>query len=238
MLSEKPTLLILHGWGCDESVYSRLVEHLSRTYRVILPELPGFGKTPEPPEPWGVSDYADYVAELCDSRGIVPDVLLCHSLGCRLAIKLLSEGRLNPEKVVFTGAAGIRPHRPLKQRLKTRLFKLKKLLVKMSPEKLEELRQKHGSQDYRDASPIMRQCLVKIVNEDLIHLLTKVPHYTLLIWGENDDSTPISDGYLMECLMPGAGLAVIKNAGHYAFLEQHELFCKILDHYLQEEVKK
>ncbi|MCL1831349.1 MAG: alpha/beta hydrolase [Oscillospiraceae bacterium] len=225
----KPTILILHGWGCDKAVYAGLTAHLSATHTVILPELPGFGETPEPPDAWGVSDYADCVAEL----GVNPDVLLAHSLGCRIALKLLSDGRLNPRKIIFTGAAGIKPKRTLSQRVRTRVFKLKKLITpKLSPEKAEALRQKYGSADYRAASPLMRQCLVKIVNEDLTNLLAKVPQDTLLIWGENDDSTPLSDGQLMEKLLPNAGLAVMKNAGHYAFLEQPALFLKIIDSYL------
>jgi pimeloyl-ACP methyl ester carboxylesterase len=228
MCIKNKTILILHGWGCDAKVYANLTRHLCENYTVILPELPGFGATPEPDSPWGVSDYADYVANL----GIKPDILLCHSLGCRIAIKLLAEGRLSPQKVIFTGAAGIKPGRTLAQKLATRLFKLKKLFLKPFPKAVERLRNKYGSEDYRAASPIMRACLVKIVNEDLTELLQKIPHDTLLIWGENDDSTPISQGYLMECLMPGAGLAVIKNAGHYAFLEQPALFKKILDTYL------
>jgi pimeloyl-ACP methyl ester carboxylesterase len=235
----KTTLLILHGWGCDENVYAKLTEHLSADYNVILPELPGFGKTPEPPAPWSVSDYAEYVAEFCETHAVEPDVLLCHSLGCRIAIKLLSgDGGYNlpsVRKVIFTGAAGIRPKRTAAQKAKTRVFKLKKILLLPFPKALEKLRQKYGSPDYRNASPIMRQCLIRIVNEDLTHHLDKIEPETLLIWGENDDSTPLSDGKLMERLMPNAGLAVIKDAGHYAFLEQHELFCKILDSYLKSE---
>lgn len=222
-------LLILHGWGCNASVYANLTEHLSKNYEVIIPELPGFGATAEPPTAWGVSDYA---AHLCDLLDFQPDVLLCHSLGCRIAIKLLAENKINPQKVIFTGAAGIKPKRTASQKLKTRVFKVKKLFLKPFPKLLEKLRSKYGSADYKAASPIMRQCLVKIVNEDLTELLPFVTHDTLLIWGENDDSTPLSDGKLMESLMPNAGLAVIKNAGHYAFLEQPALFIKILDSYL------
>ncbi|MCL2754660.1 MAG: alpha/beta hydrolase [Oscillospiraceae bacterium] len=231
----KPTLLILHGWGCDKSVYSDLVAFLEPRYNVVLPELPGFGATPEPPEPWGVYEYAEYVADLCDREGIIPDVLFCHSLGCRIATVLLSGEigyNMSPRKVIFTGAAGIRPKQTLRQKLRTRLFKISRVLLRPSPEKLEAMRQKYGSADYRSATPMMRQCLVKIVNLDLTELFMEVKNDTLLIWGGNDDSTPLSDGYLMECLMPGAGLAVIEGAGHYAFLEQPALFKKILNSYL------
>ena len=225
-------LLFLHGWGCDKTVYANLVEKLTPRYNVILPELPGFGDTPEPLTPWGVSDYADYIVQYLQERELNPDVMLCHSLGCRIAIKLLASGRLTPTKTVFTGAAGIRPVASTSQKFKTRMFKAKKALLKPFPKVLEKMRQKYGSADYRNATPIMRQCLVKIVNEDLTPLLPQVKSEVLLVWGENDDSTPLSDGQTMERLMPDAGLAVIKSAGHYAFLEQPDTFGRILDSYL------
>jgi pimeloyl-ACP methyl ester carboxylesterase len=231
-MNNKPTILILHGWGCDESVYAVLFEHLSKNYNVVLPELPGFGKTPEPPAAWGVGEYADYVEEFVKNSDINPEIIIAHSLGCRIATKLLSHKRLTPEKVVFTGAAGIKPKRTVLQKMRTRIFKIKRFFVKPFPKLTEKMRMKYGSADYRNASPIMRQCLVKIVNEDLTDLLPKISCETLLIWGENDDSTPLCDGRLMEKKIPDAGLAVIKNAGHYAFLEQPALFLKILDSYL------
>ncbi|MCL1867008.1 MAG: alpha/beta hydrolase, partial [Oscillospiraceae bacterium] len=128
----KQTILILHGWGCTASVYSRLTAHLGDSYEVILPELPGFGGTPEPPTPWGVSDYADYVADFLRERGITPDVVLAHSLGCRIALKLLTAQKSDKNsgvldsvtKVIFTGAAEIKPKKTAKQKLRTRLFKL------------------------------------------------------------------------------------------------------------------
>jgi pimeloyl-ACP methyl ester carboxylesterase len=238
MFIEKPTLLILHGWGCSSSVYAHITEHLSQNYRVALPELPGFGETPEPPEAWGVSDYADYIKDYCESHSIHPDVILAHSLGCRIAIKILSETVSTPlaaaksPTVVFTGAAGIKPKRTAAQKFRTRVFKAKKFALKPFPKLIEKMRQKYGSADYRAASPVMRASLVKIVNEDLTALLPKIKQEVLLIWGENDDSTPLADGRLMEKLIPNSGLAVIKNGGHYAFLEQPELFIKILDSYL------
>ena len=53
----------------------------------------------------------------------------------------------------------------------------------------------------------MRQCLVKAVNEDLTDHLPNIKADTLLIWGDMDTATPLSDGRLMEKLIPSAGLA-------------------------------
>ena len=68
-----------------------------------------------------------------------------------------------------------------------------------------------------------------VVNEDLKFLMPSVTADVLLIWGENDDATPVSDGYTMEKLMQKAGLAVVKGAGHYPFLDQPKVFFGIMD---------
>ena len=229
----KNPVLLLPGWGCNGETYRKIINHLSSDWRVIAPDLPGFGQSPEPPEPWGVDDYAELIRNFCEKLKLQNITLFGHSLGCRIIIKLLAEGfNLAGGKVILTGAAGIKPRKRLSQKIKTSVFKTGKVFLKPFPRLLTKLQNRSGSPDYRAASPMMRSCLVKIVNEDLTELLAKVNAEVLLIWGKNDDSTPLSDGKLMERLMPDAGLAVIENAGHYAFFDRPEQFIKILDSYL------
>lgn len=66
----------------------------------------------------------------------------------------------------------------------------------------------------------MRATLVKVVNEDLKPLISKLSCPTLLIWGDKDTATPIADAREMEQLIQDAGLVVCEGAGHYSFLEQ------------------
>ena len=103
-----------------------------------------------------------------------------------------------------------------------------KICKKIMPDALENLRRKNGSADYNAASPLMRQCLVKVVNEDLTSLIPNIDVPTLLVWGQSDDAVPLSDGQLMEKLIPDAGLVVFEGCGHYAFLEQGGRFCRII----------
>ena len=104
----------------------------------------------------------------------------------------------------------------------------KKISKKTSPYVFKNLPTKHGSADYNAASPLMRQCLVKVVNEDLTSLIPNIDVPTLLVWGQSDDAVPLSDGQLMEKLIPDAGLVVFEGCGHYAFLEQGGRFCRII----------
>lgn len=233
-------VLLLQGWGTEITLYSAVVSEIAKKYRVYAPDFPGFGKSDEPLDAWCVDDYADFVIAFCREMGITKTILVGHSFGCRVIIKLLSreDCPIEVEKVILTGAAGIKPVQSEAAKKKASAYQRGKkilstpIMKKLFPNALEKLRTKHGSADYRAASPMMRQVLVKTVNEDLTHLLPKVKQETLLIFGRNDDATPITDGQRMEKEMPNAGLAVIENAGHFAFIEQQYLFLRIVDSFL------
>ena len=108
-----------------------------------------------------------------------------------------------------------------------------KLIYAMFPELIDDWRNRQGSADYRNASPMMKQCLVMAVNEDLTDLLPKIKQDTLLIWGDKDTATPIEDAKIMEEKIPNSGLAVLKGAGHFSFLEQPVIFRNIMRSYFQ-----
>ncbi|MBP5249262.1 MAG: alpha/beta hydrolase, partial [Lachnospiraceae bacterium] len=97
---------------------------------------------------------------------------------------------------------------------------------------IDDWKSRQGSEDYRNASPVMRQCLVKAVNEDLTERLPRIKQETLLIWGDKDTATPITDGQKMDELIPNSGLAVIQGTGHYSFLEQPVVFKNIINAFL------
>lgn len=233
-------VLLLQGWGTEITLYSAVISEIAKKYRVYAPDFPGFGKSDEPTTPWCVDDYADFICAFCKEMGITKTILVGHSFGCRVIIKLLSRDDcpVSVEKVILTGAAGIKPVQSEASKKKASAYQRGKkflstpVMKKLFPNALEKLRTKHGSADYRAASPMMRQVLVKTVNEDLSHLLPKIKQEVLLIWGRNDDATPIADGQRMEKEMQNAGLAVIENTGHFAFIEQQYLFLRIIDSFL------
>lgn len=235
------TVVILQGWGTEMSLYDSMAASISSDYRVVQFDFPGFGGSDEPREPWAVDDYADFFLRLMDKLKINKATLIGHSYGGRVIIKLASRKNLpfDIERIVLVDSAGILPVKTPKQLRKIRRYKrLKKfysnpLIYKIFHKQIDAWRDKQGSADYRNASPMMKQCMVKAVNEDLTDLLPLIKQDTLLVWGENDTATPISDGRLMEKSIPNAGLAVISNAGHFCFVEQRVIFDSIMKSYFK-----
>ncbi len=236
-------IVLLHGWGSNIKLFSNLIDLLSKKYTVVAMDMPGFGESQEPPSAWCVDDYVDFVIKFLADYDAKQVMLLGHSFGGRVIIKLNSRNDLpfTVSKVILVDSAGILPPKSNKKSWRTRKYKMgkaflsTKIMRKIAPNALEKLRVKYGSADYVAASPLMRQVLVKVVNEDLEPLLPNIKCPTLLIWGVNDTATPLSDGEKMEKLIPDAGLVKLENAGHYSFLEQQFLFNRVMCSFMKIE---
>ena len=78
----------------------------------------------------------------------------------------------------------------------------------------------------------MRESMVKLINEDVREYLPIINVPTLLIWGEIDTATPLSDAKLMESMIPDVGLVTLPDCGHYIFLENSLYVNKIIANFL------
>ncbi len=229
-------VVLLHGWGSNIELFRGVTDVLKTKYTVIAPDMPGFGKSDEPKEPWDVSAYAEFIIKFLSEFGVKHATFLGHSFGGRVIFKLFEMENLPFEinKVILVDAAGVKPKKTFKQKLKTYKYKLGKSILslppvmRLFPNAIENLKSRSGSADYRAASPMMRQCMVRVVNEDLTHVFSSVNVPALLIWGKNDTATPLCDAKLMEKLIPDAGLVVLEHSGHYSFLEEAYTFNKVL----------
>ncbi|MDX1642418.1 MAG: alpha/beta hydrolase, partial [Balneolaceae bacterium] len=243
---EGKPILILHGWGSDSNVMMPIAKLIGDIRRCYLVDFPGFGKSAEPQSPWNVDDYADIIDEFATNIVDEPKFdLIVHSFGARVALKLLTRAEIRSkiDKVVFTGAAGLKPKRSASFYLKKYTAKTLKLPFYLLPQSLREkgleklrktcLWRSLGSSDYQKLAGTMRQTFVTCVNEHLDHLLPKVDHEILLVWGANDTATPLHQGKQMENLFKNCALVVIDGAGHYAFLDKPKQFAAILKAYLE-----
>lgn len=229
---DAPAVLVLPGWMAKASIYRIVADALSSKYHVILPDMPGFtGDTPEPPAAWDLDGFVDFTVSLINKLNLKQLTLMGHSFGGRIIIKMMNRPSLpfEVDRIVLIDAAGIRHELSSRAKYKQKMFKLAKHF--MSDTQIEHYKETHGSADYRAASPLMRECMVKAINEDLTPLLPGVRPEVLLIWGTADTATPVSDGELMERSMPDAGLARIEGAGHFSFADAPVVFTNILRSY-------
>jgi len=95
-----------------------------------------------------------------------------------------------------------------------------------------EMRDKRASADYKAATPVMRQTMNNVLPLDYTDRMPRITAEVLLIWGENDTATPLEHGQTMEKLMPNAGLAVIRGAGHFSYADNWPQFSAVLRAFL------
>ncbi len=216
-------VIIMHGWGCNVDTVASIENLFKGKMRVINVDLPGHGKSSEPPSVWGIEDFTSLMEKFISRLELKRPSLIGHSFGGRISILLSSRGEV--DKVVLVDSAGIKPKRSLSYYWKVYSFKAMKHMVmllfgkKNGAEIVEKLRGKKGSADYRNSSPRMRAIMSRCVNEDLKYAMPSIKAPVLLVWGEDDTATPLSDAKTMKSLIPDAGLVSFPGCGHYSFLD-------------------
>lgn len=242
--SGEKRVVLLHGWGCSGELMKSVGEHLAKDMTVLAVDFPAHGQSAQPPEPWGVPEFAACLKELLMKLDFLPCSVIAHSFGGRVTIELASADADMFERIILTGAAGIRKQADSKSTQKTSTYKRLKSLVEVArklrifgklPDMWQEaLVQKYGSKDYAALSPEMRKTFVKVVNYDQSEKLKSIRNSTLLVWGDKDTETPLWMGQQMEKEIPDSALIVLNGGTHFAYLEHAARFNAIARSFLVE----
>ena len=235
----KTTILFLHGWGTNAESFRPVINEMAKKFTTYAIDIPGFGSSQQPPTTYEVEDNSKIVWEFINKLNLENVVLVGHSFGGRVIIKLVGKLGYKPKKIILVDSAGIKPKRTLKYKIKVGIFKFAKKIAmillgkKKGQEIINKYRSKAGSTDYNNADAVMKEVFKNVVNEDLTEYLPNIKAPTLLIWGELDQDTPLSDAQKMEQLIDNAGLVVIKGAGHFSFLNNLPYFLVVVNKFLE-----
>jgi pimeloyl-ACP methyl ester carboxylesterase len=181
-----PWVLALHGWARTSSDFDAMFRGLDG----VALDLPGFGTTPAPPEPWASERYAWAVAPVLSSMH-GPAVVVGHSFGGRVAVHLAATLPDRVAALVLTGVPLFRPSGPpVKPRLRYRAARRLARTGLVGEERLEKARQRYGSPDYRAADGVMRSVLVTVLQEDYLPQLHALKCPVELVWGDQDTAAP------------------------------------------------
>ena len=219
-------ILLLHGWGQNIEMMKFLGDAFMDRFRITILDFPGFGGSDEPSRPWTLSDYSLLLEALVNELKIVKPIIIGHSFGGRVAIKYSANHPI--EKLVLFGSPCVRLQKKLP--LSTRILKKLKTLPGLN-QFGEKMKKYIGSRDYKAATPIMRQTLVQVVNEDLSEFAKKIEEPTLLIWGDHDLEDPLEDAKILESLLYDGALIILPGT-HYAYLENLSQVIAILNNFI------
>lgn len=209
-------IVALHGWGRDRHD----LEVVTGSSRSLLIDLPGHGASPAPAEVWGARDYARCVADALEEYGPTPVMIIGHSFGGRVGVCLAAQRPDLVSALAISGTPLLRSAASRRPALGMRLAKRARAMRLISEERLDTVRYRYGSADYRAANGVMRQILVRVVNEDYREELAEISAPMTMIWGVDDTAAPITTaraaaqfiGHLVEFIeLPGGHFAICEH---------------------------
>lgn len=224
MLGEGEPIILLHGWGTNLDSFLPMYSVLQKSMRVIAVDFPGFGHTDFPPIPWTVGDYTNWLISFLQALGVTSAYFLGHSFGGRVSIKLAASSPEIVKKLILVDSAGVRQFEiNWRRKFYKELSRLTKPILYLLPKSWSQkvrwkFYQAISATDYLTAGRL-KETYQNVINEDLEPILDQIKASTLLIWGKNDQTTPLSDAIIMSKKIINSKLIVVKGAGHYPFVD-------------------
>ena len=236
------TLVLLHGWATSAAVFTEMAELLGENFRMLIPDLPGHGKSTPSPD----NDLVGIAADLSCWLAAVsrtPIMLAGWSLGGMIALQLISQRKLQVERLALIGTtprftqdddwlfglpAG-QVHalaRNLRRRFETTLadfFALAFSSEKISPERLREIRNfavKRSSAPDRQAALGL---LGMLAVQDQRDILPAIKTPALVLHGDQDQVAPFAAGRYLAEKLPNGQLLNFSGIGHAPFLSQPQV---------------
>ena len=223
---EGAPFLILHGWGSNSERWQAVAEPLSKKgFKIIVPDLPGFGKSEALDIPWNTNKYITWLEGFVKELNIKDFYLLGHSFGGALAAKMAVKHPQDVRKLFLVSSACVRKKTTKKSffRSISKLAKIFHFIPYYAFFRKAVYKFIVRKSDYVYVEGIMKETYLNVISEDLsFHLpFIKVP--TVVIWGQKDEFTPLSDGYFIEKQIKNSKLIVIPDAGHDLNRKQPEI---------------
>lgn len=224
-----PAILILHGWGSNSERWQRVGDTLAENgFKAIIPDLPGFGKSQTPSEPWGYQSYCEFTKSFAKNLNLEKFSLLGSSFGGALAMKYAAEYPQNIEKLFLVAAAYVR-RKTLKRALFFVVAKASKLFSFLPFFNLGRrafYKFIVRKSDYSYTLGVMKQIYSKVIREDLSYIAPLIKSPTIIIWGESDDITPLKNAYFLKENIEGSHLITVNGLGHS--LSRYEKLAEII----------
>lgn len=223
-------LVVLPGWMRSSVEWLKVAEAFRDKYNIVILDFPGFGITSKPSTDFDTYDYADFIKSFLAKIGVSRCTLLGHSFGGRVAIILTTTTDL-VKNLVLVDSAGLKTgHFSIKpMRL---LFSILKSLQRFLPRQIRyRINLLVGSHDYKNAGE-MRKPFVKIVNQNLNHMLHQIAVPTLIVWGDKDTLLSVKQTKILKKEIQNSSVRIVWGSGHSPHTEKPEKFIEILREYL------
>ena len=233
---EGSPLILLHGIGSNSRSWRRQFDGLSAYFNVIAWDAPGYGQSSDPVGKPSIEFYAKRLRGLLDTLAIKSIFLLGHSLGGVIAQEFYRLSADYVRALILCDTRFLGSLSTLHQRLTAlRTMTPAERAAERAPQLLSrrasrELVQEVESILSEARPPAYEFAAIALAQSDTRDVLRGLRVPTLLIWGSDDEITP-----LWEEVPAGARLEIIPNAGHLCYIEEPDRFNAIVREFLSED---
>lgn len=217
--AEKPRVLALHGWGRRGADFRQSLADIPS----LALDLPGFGASPPPSRVIGARGYAEAILPVLGQFDHAP-VVVGHSFGGRVAVCLAAAHPESVANLVLTGVPLVRARPPTRPSTGYRLLRWLHRAGMIGDDRMEAIRRRRGSADYRAVSGVMRSILVEVVNESYEQELRSISSPISMLWGAEDTEVPVAVACAAKDIVETAGrtsaeVHVVQGVGHHLPME-------------------
>lgn len=214
-------MVFLHGWQQDGRSFLPLTPFLSQKYRLFYLDLPGFGKSSLPSLNYSSFDYAGVIINWLEKKKFKKIILIGHSFGGKVASIIAAQRPDLVSKLILIASAGIIHSKVINKLVPS-------LISNKIPLRLKNL---FASRDYKQAGKLL-PVFKRIVKEDLQPIFKQIKTPTLILWGQQDQELPVSDGQTIQKLIKKSRLVLLKG-DHFPFWQDPRKVAKILNDFIQ-----
>ena len=217
-------IILVHGWGGSSKSLLPLAELLARKFKVVSLDLPGFGNSDKPNSDWGVEEYAQFIIDFICELKLRPVYYFGHSFGGALGIYLAANKPQYIKKLIISGGS-----------FKRELLKVNPvgMFFRWLPTSLKLI-------IYRIAYPnsdiykirALESNFRKIVRQDLTPLLSLINIPSLILWGEEDNQTPVKLALELKRKLKQSKLKIFPGIGHNLPLKYPQLVFSEIEKFL------
>lgn len=236
-------VVILPGWGGSGESWRNFLKEIQNNtdFCFYVVDLPGFGQTQNPPRPWTVQDYVNFVKSFLEKASFSKCFLIGHSFGGRVAVKFSAEDQPKIKALILVAAAGLKHPESVKQ-------KIGKVLVKIGKKALQiKYLNRHFNffrtllykilreKDYVETSGTMRETFKNVIAEDLRPFLSQIQKPTLIVWGTKDRYVPLTDAFIFNEKINNSKLEILEGGGHGLHQEMPRRLGRIIFGFLKSQ---
>ncbi len=234
--NDAEVVLLLHGFGGDKDNWTRFSKSLTGSYRVIAPDLPGFGESAKHPD-WDYSlpPQRSRVNGFVQALGLEQFHVLGHSMGGHLAALYTHKYPGQVLSMALFNNAGI--NAPDESDMQRALAKGENPLVVDSLEDFDRLLAfvsykkpfvpwpvkgvlAQKAMDHAEFNQFIFESYISDRSSGLEPILTDIENPVLILWGEFDRILNVSSVNVMRPLLPQAEVVIMKDTGHVPMLER------------------